>query len=144
MKRFCCLFVMCVMAVSCWNSANSVLTGYISAFQYVNYTEHDIEISAGINSTDMHFVIKPGEKYIQEWEGFFSPGDIEKATVTFNDIYSVSYYSETGNIKNCNICNPSNYIMTKEGKYGKTISYLYTFTERDYDYAVSVSKSEKQ
>ncbi len=134
---------MCMLAVSCWQEVDF---GLFTKYYFINKTEHNIKFST-IHAAwpSIEGEIKAGETYSSgEIESNILPQVFNPITVTFDDRYTVSYYPKTENGGKHNLCNPSNYIRTTEGKHENIEVYTYTFTEGDYEYAVSVNEAEKQ
>ncbi len=112
------------MLISC---RREVDYDYFTEIQYVNQTDHKIELQVESRYIPVSTEIAPGATYSKVWD--MSPIWIDKAVVTFDGTYNAIYTPADDYAHN--ICDEDNYeIIAKNERHHV---FKYVFTEKDYD-----------
>lgn len=145
MKNFLFLILSVVFIFSSVSCKKNVDHNYPTTFVYNNPTSHAIEIKIESNYTPMEFTLAPGENFSKIWVIGFGPVpiDLTKADIMFDGKYHVVHNGIETESKYHNICDIDNYVKSDdpEIEHGRVLTF--TFTEADYEYAVSSEDSEQ-
>ena len=113
---------------------------YYETIELDNRTEHDITVRTVESNENPFEAAVPSHGVFRETKDLgegVNPHSFVEVSVTFDNEYTVIHKKSDATSLYHNICHEENYRQTEDPDLERNTVYTFTFTNDDYDYAVS-------